>query len=427
MRQRFSNGALALVLASGALVLSVCGGSESKSSEGGGDPDALKLAEKLRTEMAALYTDCGLVSDGRFYLHLVVFEANDLYEPATRLDLNQAECVAECLRSATCAQLEDASCSHHGPVNSCIGTCWDSFRCDDGKSVDEFDFCDGIEDCADGSDEQECGYPTFVGCDGKKYPLAKRCAPGFEAASAGCVTVTAKYGTCARPEFECASGAVAPATQRCNGLVHEAGGCIDNSDEKGCGEDVQCAGSAEYISPERRCDGSADCPDGSDEKDCSYAGFACGDGTMASKAARCDTVLDCVNGADENGCGYPVFTCADGSFTASAAIRCDGSHDCSDGSDEEDCADKFFDCTPDAELPHRWIPLAQVCDGRHNCPSGGAFSGAAADEADCGDNPSIFICKDGGTIPRSDECDGHDHCDDSSDELGCAALVCEGQ
>ncbi len=83
-----------------------------------------------------------------------------------------------------------------GGVTTCTAAEW---KCDSGECVHDSYYCNGLVDCADGSDETYCG--------------------------------TGGAGGCEATEWQCGSGECIDAQDVCDGIVH----CPDVSDEVSCG------------------------------------------------------------------------------------------------------------------------------------------------------------------------------------------------
>jgi len=145
--------------------------------------------------------------------------------------------------------------------------------------------CDGVPDCADGSDE--------LGC--------------------------------ALADFTCPGGEALDKSKLCDGTSDCAGGL----DEMVC---VPCGDGVGVFSSFALCDGVADCADGTDEMGCD---FPCTDGSKAPITAVCNGVPDCADGSDESDmfCN-PMYPCADGTMSVPITSFCDGTADCTDKSDE---------------------------------------------------------------------------------------------
>ncbi|XP_039947505.1 modular serine protease-like [Bactrocera tryoni] len=162
------------------------------------------------------------------------------------------------------------------------------WSCDNGDCLESEYLCDGIINCADGSDE------TIENC----------------------YTNT----TCPTFAFRCAYGACITGKTRCN----QKQDCADNSDElpticqmtsielnnaiRGqCGEsEMQCKNGV-CIDSDKLCDGIRDCPEGEDETlekcapfTCQSFAYRCAYGACIEGKAACNGTVECHDGSDES-------------------------------------------------------------------------------------------------------------------------------
>ncbi|KAI8496209.1 hypothetical protein Bbelb_260500, partial [Branchiostoma belcheri] len=148
--------------------------------------------------------------------------------------------------------------------------------CTDGDCDVHEVVCDGIVDCDDGSDEQNCDKDI------------------------------------------CPNGAAINKTQVCDGTDD----CGDNTDEQHCceRENKMACDNGQCLDLQKECNGT----DGE-------ARVPCGDHTQ--RYSRCDGIEDCSDGSDES-CLPAV--CDNGALFH-PATRCNGRDDCGDNSDEKNC------------------------------------------------------------------------------------------
>ena len=180
------------------------------------------------------------------------------------------------------------------------------FKCSNEQCVPFWWKCDGVRDCADGSDEELCGHDD-VGED-KEDPQSP---PGHP-----------EVVGCPQHKFQCNDGSCIWAAWVCDTEAD----CSHGEDEEpslcsarqACGAGkFMCELSGTCIDIEAVCDGKRDCDDGTDEKRCSIDPF------VPPPEIACDVETS--------------FLCDLGETCVSWAGKCDGHHDCVDGSDEQMC------------------------------------------------------------------------------------------
>ncbi|KAI4497448.1 hypothetical protein M0802_007459 [Mischocyttarus mexicanus] len=123
-----------------------------------------------------------------------------------------------------------------------------------------------------------------------------------------------------------------------------------------CQYDEATCSNGDCIPKSYICDGKFDCTDGFDEMRCSPHGcqpneFRCNNKQCVSKYWRCDGERDCADNSDEENCApappgspcrYHEFSCASHEQCIPKVYQCDKERDCFDGSDELGCSPVYI-------------------------------------------------------------------------------------
>ncbi|XP_062122287.1 modular serine protease [Drosophila sulfurigaster albostrigata] len=167
------------------------------------------------------------------------------------------------------------------------------FECENGSCISQFEVCNGVKNCPDGTDE------TALNCISQRQH-------------------------CSKPYFQCSYGACVIGTAACNGVKE----CADGSDETvlRCGteddkrefdrtlqgncqhDEIKCPSGICIDKFRYLCDGNDDCGDGTgfDEsvtmcghQECPGYSFKCASGSCISNQLVCDGKINCFDGSDE--------------------------------------------------------------------------------------------------------------------------------
>ncbi|PAV64710.1 hypothetical protein WR25_24104 [Diploscapter pachys] len=325
-------------------------------------------------------------------------------------------------------------------INHCQGF---GFHCvnEPSKVVSSSLRCNGISNCDDGSDEENClDCQTPFSCrllsDNSTSNLvclngAQLCDGIFHCQDKFDETFYCR-SECREGEHKCGGQDLClPQEALCNGIND----CRDGSDEEECEE---CKGGAEMcrngkcIAASKTGDGKEDCSDGSDEKECDCLSCSgsevalCGDGTCISRDKICNGHADCSDAMDEQNC---PGTCERENKQEISLIRCsdDNLYPL-----EEACRGELEQCQSDCKIcaqkaafactsQRKCIPQSKVCNGLKDCNDG-------EDEKDCEAAISLgnsFKCAKGDKVISAEQrCDGIWHCEDHSDEMNCHGVSC---
>lgn len=172
------------------------------------------------------------------------------------------------------------------------------FKCSNGACVLWEYYCDGREDCGDGSDEKDC--PTAVPVDtttDNPYRLINHRHQ-----------VEYDLNVCEKHEFQCKNRECIRKEFRCDSRVD----CLDGSDEKFCESTVTTS----TASP-------ATTGGGGERSVCEWPSLQCDNGTRCvSLLQQCDGLTHCKSGEDEaDRCGEPMCISGPCSHTCSSSPR----------------------------------------------------------------------------------------------------------
>ncbi|KYM93872.1 Basement membrane-specific heparan sulfate proteoglycan core protein, partial [Cyphomyrmex costatus] len=165
-------------------------------------------------------------------------------------------------------------------------------RCRSGECVPLESRCDGVSQCNDSSDEDNC--PT---------DLLNKTRDDFEY-----TTVTSQHPSLHFPTET--THTVNPEVPDIDDKQIEESTLRSSSNKCRADDTVRCQDGSRYICSVQQCDGVPDCDDSGDEIDCPHPGcsageFACDVNRCILESQRCNFVEDCQDGSDEHDCNYP--------------------------------------------------------------------------------------------------------------------------
>ena len=320
----------------------------------------------------------------------------------TRINIHRLHNVSECsdigfpgCDNSTCYRTDFPMCvddncyeSHVLCTSNCDqDLCRGVFQCSDNSTIFLSQFCDGIVDCFDGSDE-------FTN------------QPGF------------KCDECVLPQ---------------SNLYDDVAHCDDNADLRPIEQFFKCFDNRLLLLDEQVCDGVGDCYDFSDE-------CLCDEHFDAEKCTNMfeDNDFQCFDNEDRKpwhsfikDIAFVITKASKSGFVKCRtkfnvsifAVPCDSRPECRDFSDECQCSNPPLFCNDSC---HSYFPMGdRYCDGvedpawqyinRSDCPQG-------FDEMFC---PKRYKCNATGkvSIDVLNVCDGVSDCNDNSDENNCSTAT----
>ena len=304
------------------------------------------------------------------------------------------------------------------------------FQCSDGMCISKARVCDGVADCGNSEDEQNCtcGENMYACADKSCISLSLFCDFRVDCAD-GSDESLCVYPKCNENQFHCKNGQCVNRLNRCDRVTH----CLDGSDEQHCDHAPTCRGyrcySGKCLPSERYWDNQADCDGlfGEDESGIKKLDIERGQVTVQAKVngvgipvfeTKYNYMPYCQR-TDETKCDFWHPHCFQRHFACIYDDIVYGEQACRRYEHLRNCSDfscpGYFKCPESYCIPHR-----KVCDGVWDCLDG--FEEKNCKNRSC---TGLFKCvKDDICISTEEICDGKVNCPASHDDERLCGLAC---